>query len=155
MANTKTDQIVTFTSNIDGVIRETDKRLALAAEEIRNRMETNAVNEVLDVVYGTDEGWYRRTGALSNSITAVVENDGKMVAVGSGLKYAPYVELGTGVYAKDGNTKAKSIPWHYKDRNGNWHTTYGMKPRPFLRPAIEKHIAEYREVLEDAMSGED
>lgn len=62
------------------------------------------------------------------------------------------VELGTGVHAL-GESHAKKIPWHYKDAKGKWHTTYGMPPRPYLRPAIEKHKDEYKEVLEAEMSG--
>lgn len=61
------------------------------------------------------------------------------------------VELGTGKYAQGGN--GRNTPWSYKDSKGNWHTTSGMPPRPYLRPAIENHKDEYKEVLEAEMSG--
>lgn len=62
------------------------------------------------------------------------------------------VELGTGIYAT-GGSQAKKIPWSYMDEKGKWHTTYGMRSRPYMRPAIENHKDEYKEVLESEMSG--
>lgn len=53
------------------------------------------------------------------------------------LEYAPYVEYGTGLFAEGGNGRA--TPWSYQDEAGNWHTTSGMKPAPFLRPALEEN----------------
>lgn len=62
-------------------------------------------------------------GTLRNSITHE-QWDEKTEVIGSTVKYAPYVELGT----------------------------YKMKARPFLRPAAEGHTAEYRQVIESELA---
>ena len=72
------------------------------------------------------------TGQLRNSIThTVTDNVGY---IGTNVKYAPYVEFGTGVWAKDGN--GRETPWSYKDAKGEWHTTAGQHPNPFLERAL-------------------
>jgi hypothetical protein len=58
------------------------------------------------------------------------------VTIGSNLFYSIYVELGTGIFAEKGN--GRKTPWVWKDFNGKWHFTRGMKARPFLRPAVEE-----------------
>ena len=50
--------------------------------------------------------------------------------------YAPYVEYGTGIFASEGN--GRDTPWSYQDDEGNWHTTVGQKPQPFLKTALDK-----------------
>ena len=79
------------------------------------------------------------TGALKRSIRAELVSSNS-VEVGSNLEYAVYVEHGTGIYAFDGKGRAASpehpIPWTYKGSDGLFHTTYGVKPRPFLIPAF-------------------
>ena len=71
------------------------------------------------------------------------------IAVGSAVDYAPYVELGTGIYAEDGQGRKTS--WKYQDAQGKWHTTRGMEAKPFLRPAVENHIKQYQQVLEQEL----
>lgn len=73
------------------------------------------------------------TGALRDSITYRVE--GNSVIIGTTIPYAPYIEMGTGLFAFHGDGR-KEVPWHYKDRNGNWHTTSGIHPHPYLEPAL-------------------
>ena len=93
------------------------------------------------------------TGNLSQSIDYGIIEDAITMQVGTDVKYAPYVELGTGIYATgEGGSGAKKIPWHYKDDEGCWHTTSGMKAQPYLRPAIEKHLEEYEDILKDYLS---
>ncbi len=87
-------------------------------------------------------------GALKESLTYAVDLAQKAVAIGTNLFYAVYVELGTGVFAEKGN--GRKTPWVWKDFNGKWHFTRGMKAandgKGFLRPAVEDHIDELREI---------
>lgn len=143
---------VEFTSNLSVVIKATDAAMQRAAEIIGGMMESNAKLYVTDTVYTNDaKGWYIRTGDLRDRLNhRTVEEDGKtVVVVGSPMEYAPYVELGTGIHAEDG--KGRKTPWRYQDDKGNWHTTSGMPARPFLRPAVEKHLEDYKRVLESEL----
>lgn len=87
-------------------------------------------------------------GALKQSLTYALDLAKKTVTIGSNLFYSVYVELGTGVHATNGN--GRKMPWVWKDFNGKWHFTRGMKAandgKGFLRPAVEDHIDELREI---------
>lgn len=89
------------------------------------------------------------SGVLRNSITSRVE--GYQGVVGTNVFYAVYVELGTGLHAKNGD--GRKTPWHYMDDKGNWHYTVGQHPQPFLSTALEYQrdnvINLFKEKLED------
>ena len=88
------------------------------------------------------------TGNLRNSISH--ETDDDTVYVGTNVEYAPYIEFGTGKFAEGGG---RPTPWRYQDDKGNWHTTNGMKPQPFLRPAIDNHLDEYQNIVNNELKG--
>ena len=91
------------------------------------------------------------TGELINSITSKVENNG-IEAVGvvfTPLEYAPYVEFGTGLFAEEGGRK--DVPWHYQDDEGEWHTTSGQHPQPFMRPALNENRENIKRILKEAL----
>lgn len=79
-------------------------------------------------------------GALRGSLQFEVEEKGGDIVgvVFTPLEYAPYVEYGTGLYAENGDGR-KDVPWCYQDDNGEWHSTRGQKPQPFLRPALHEN----------------
>lgn len=82
-------------------------------------------------------------GNLARSIQYDV--DGNTCTVSAPLEYAPYVEYGTGLFAEQGGRKT---PWTYKDEEGNFHTTSGQRPQPFLRPAFNEAQAGIVQLLE-------
>lgn len=86
-------------------------------------------------------------GDLRRSITSKV--DGLRGEVYTSLEYAPYVEFGTGLFAEKGGRK--DVPWHYKDDEGKWHTTRGMKPQPFMRPALDDNRNKITEVIKESI----
>lgn len=143
----------TFTSHLGEVLKVTDERLKRAAEVIGGMAETNAK------LYITQAGAVD-TGLLRNSITHGVEGgktaissykadrpqrgetqvkrgtydgvipdqgDGLTIVIGSNVEYAPYVEMGT--------PNAKKP----------------MAARPYLRPAIENHREQFKQVLQTEM----
>ena len=69
------------------------------------------------------------------------------------LEYAPYVEYGTGLFAENGGRQ--DVPWSYQDDKGEWHTTSGQKPQPFLRPALNENRAEIIRILKESISKDD
>ena len=94
---------------------------------------TDALNESCLLVENTaKENCPVDSGQLRNSITSNVS--GETGEVGTNVEYAPYVEYGTGVY-----NSGRLTPWSYQDASGEWHTTTGQKPQPFLVPALDSN----------------
>ena len=94
------------------------------------------------------------TGALRNSITSKVENRNGHVegTIFTPLEYAPYVEYGTGLFAESGGRK--DVPWNYQDDKGEWHSTSGQKPQPFMRPAVEDNRNKIIEILREGIKND-
>ena len=63
------------------------------------------------------------TGRLRNSISHQAEPDEDAVYIGTNVEYAPYQEFGT----------------------------YKMPGTPFLRPALEKHLGEYKQIVQNEL----
>lgn len=89
------------------------------------------------------------TGELRRSITSEV--NGLEGVVYTALEYAPYIEYGTGLFAEN-NGGRKDVPWNYKDDKGEWHTTSGMPPQPYMRPALNENREEILRVIKESMS---
>lgn len=85
-----------------------------------------AIARAAEIIGGMAEGYAKGlapvdTGHLRNSISHGTEDAGHTVVIGSNVEYAPYQELGA----------------------PNAH----VPPHPYLRPAFERHIDEYKNVL--------
>ena len=110
-------------NNIDPVMQKTNDSINRALEMIGIQAEKFA--KALCPV-GTPEstgiaGYIG--GTLHNSIAHQVVMQETAVYVGTNVKYAPYVELGTSKMAK----------------------------RPYLKPAIEDHIEHYKQIISDQL----
>lgn len=92
------------------------------------------------------------TGELRRSITSEVEKNGTDIVgvVYTPLEYAPYVEYGTGLFAEEGGRQ--DVPWHYQDDEGNWHSTSGQKPQPFMRPALNDNRERILRIIKEGLS---
>lgn len=85
------------------------------------------------------------TGQLRSSIYVNKISEG--VEVGAAAEHAVYVEYGTGKKgeaagigtALNGNTLSYSQKdyWRYKTKDGQWISTQGQAPQPFLYPAVK------------------
>lgn len=110
-------------NNIDSVMQKTNDSINRALEMIG--IEAEKFAKALCPV-GTPEstgiaGYMG--GTLRNSIAHQVVMQETAVYVGTNVKYAPYVELGTSKMAK----------------------------RPYLKPAIEDHIEHYKQIISDQL----
>jgi HK97 gp10 family phage protein len=88
------------------------------------------------------------TGALRRSITSEV--NGLEGVVFTNLEYAPYVEYGTGLFAENGGRA--DVPWNYQDDEGNWHSTSGQHPQPFMRPALNENREKVINILKEGLA---
>lgn len=117
-------------------------RMPLALEAVGQQAEAHAKNVI------REEGRID-TGRLRNSVThTVVDHE---VYIGTNLDYAPYHELGTGIYASQGN--GRQTPWTYVDSKGVGHQTRGLKPIHFLKRAASEHTDEYQKIVEKVLKG--
>lgn len=80
------------------------------------------------------------TGRLMNSITYQADVGSKSVVIGTNVEYGKYVELGH--YQEVGR---------YVPALGKALKTPFVAGKPFLRPAIENHVDEYRSLTESAL----
>ena len=94
------------------------------------------------------------TGELRRSITSKIENNGSELqgVVFTALEYAPYVEFGTGLFAENGGRK--DVPWNYQDDEGEWHSTSGQHPKPFMRPALDENREEILRILKEGLKND-
>lgn len=131
--------------NLDGVL-----------EAIERQADTGALEQALSracalVERSAKQKAPKGTGELRRSITSKVsEQSGDLVGVVfTPLEYAPYVEYGTGLFAETGGRK--DVPWHYQDDEGEWHSTSGQHPQPFMRPALEENRTEIVRILKEGV----
>lgn len=82
-------------------------------------------------------------GTLRNSITFDVNMAKSEVTIGSNVEYAPYVELGTGPYF---DTPPAWV--QYETQKGSGIGGGFVRPRPYLRPAIQDHVDEYKQIID-------
>lgn len=128
---------VEITSNVNAIKQATQLAIEQALETCGGMCEGYA-QDILTDFPRVDEG------TLRNHVTHQVNGGEKEVYIGTNIKYAPYVEYGTGIYADKGG---RQTPWFYTDKEGVGHWTRGMRPCHFLRDALHDHKEEYEEVI--------
>ena len=132
-------------------------------EEILNSLEevadtnkfTNAIGKACALVERVaKQKAPKDTGALRRSITSKIEDNGGTITgvVYTPLEYAPYVEYGTGLFAENGGRQ--DVPWNYQDDEGNWHSTSGQKPQPFMRPALDENREQITRILKEGLKND-
>ncbi len=121
----------------DAVKQGTENGLKQVASEMK-QME----HDIIDANIGGD-GSYVRTGKLKSSITImpITWSNGlaEISVVPKGCNYAIYNELGTGIYADNGNGRQDG--WVYPLGNGEFRFTMGLPPKYFVRDTREFYDA--------------
>lgn len=136
---------VTFEDNSGEVLRELERITAKTLEELGLTGEAYAkLNAPVGTPESTHVEGYGPGGTLRNSIAHASKDD--VAYIGTNLATAPYVELGTGIHADEG--KGRKTPWVWVDKKGKPHKTTGMKPRHFLKKAVQDHQKEYEAIIE-------
>lgn len=86
----------------------------------------------------TGHGEYKPTGYLKHSVWIMpIEWSpyGASITVTNVAKYALYTELGTGIYASDGNGRQDG--WFFPIGDGTYRFTMGMPPKYYVRDTRE------------------
>ena len=90
------------------------------------------------------------TGDLRESIT-VEQADGTAVTVGTNKEYGIYVEYGTGALGDPSVSHTSKKSWvYFNEKTGQFVTTSGQAPQPFLVPAL---ISQQSAVVEAIKAG--
>ena len=107
--------------------------------EIPKALEKGLENACLVIERAAKSNAPVKTGNLRNSITHKVSLGSLEGTVGTAVEYAPYVEMGTGIYASQGGGRQGG--WSYVDAEGNGHHTNGSRPQPYLKPAVDNNLS--------------
>ena len=89
-------------------------------------------------------------GQLRQSISSEIE--GNIGVIGTNVEYAPYVHQGTGIYAVNGD--GRKTRWKYQDAKGEWHSTIGQQPNPFLERALDANREEIIDTFKEEIKRE-
>lgn len=123
-------------------------------QKLEKLADVNNIKQSLEKACALVEGEAKKkapkgNGELRRSITSKVETEGSDIKgiVFTPLEYAPYVEYGTGLFAENGGRT--DVPWSYQDEKGEWHSTSGMKPQPYLRPALDESREKIIQILQE------
>ena len=104
-------------------------------------------------VQGTAKGLcHVETGQLRNSIEVTPIENG--VDVGTNVEWAIYEEYGTGKQGDPSVSHTTKDRWSYQDEEGNWHTTSGHEPHPFLYPALKANEQNIVSITKKTLPGE-
>ena len=129
-------------------------------DAISNMADEQALKQAMGQACALVEGEAKKkapkgNGELRRSIESRVEVNGKDIVgvVSTPLEYAPYVEFGTGLFAEEGNGR-QDVPWRYQDEKGEWHTTRGQKPQPYLRPALHENRENILRILKGGLKSD-
>ena len=152
------DLDIKITDNSGEVMRAFKNQLQIALEAVGTQAESHAKQVVTDALaygridltkYGEHDNSRVDTGRLRNSVAHTVVKE--EVYIGTNLEYAPYHELGTGIYASQPG--GRQSPWVYYDRHGATHQTRGLYPIHFLKKAASEHTEEYKQIITKFMTG--
>lgn len=124
------------------------KTFALSVTSHRHTVEsdvTKAIYRALEICGGKAETYAKNlcpvdTGNLRNSITHQREGDDTEL-IATAVTYAPYVEIGH-----------HQTPGRYVPAIGKRLVASYVPGKPYMAPALENHVSEYKEVFETELS---
>lgn len=139
------DQISFRIEGLDALITRIGKLAPIIAKEVA--MELNASALAIQSKARRDCKVDKSTLRSSIQLKEIDKGDKIMYTVGSRLKYAPYVEFGTGGLV--------SVPAGYEDFalqfKGKGIKKINLRPRPYLIPAFEIEIPILRKNIQNVI----
>jgi HK97 gp10 family phage protein len=139
------DQILFRIEGLDALIKRIGKLAPEIAKEVA--MEVNASALAIQSKARRDVVVDNSTLRSSIQLKEINRGDKIMYTVGSRLKYAPYVEFGTG--------GTVNVPAGYEDFaiqfKGKGIRKINLRPRPYLIPAFESEIPILRKNIQNVI----
>jgi HK97 gp10 family phage protein len=90
------------------------------------------------------------TTRLRESITTQAI-DNHTVSIGTNVEYAIPVEYGTGPKGDPAVPHTAKKYWRYKGPDGNWITSHGQAPQPYMRLAFKQSKDKALEVIQKSL----
>ena len=134
-------EVTVTVKDIEKAIGKIKNYQLLKKQKVKDIINTSALN----IQKGAKKRAPVDFGRLRSSIAIEPWLGGMVMTIGTSVFYAPYVEYGTGKYAKDGT--GRKTPWRFKKLKGGWVWTAGQKPKPFLFPAYEEEWPKFVSAL--------
>lgn len=132
-----------ITINVDDLIKDLDKTIEKIEEGIEEGMRqvgseiVQMQHDIIDTNVGGD-GSYVRTGLLKSGVTIMPlewSPSGVSMTITNTTSYSVYNELGTGIYAENG--QGRQGGWFYSVGDGTYRFTLGLPPKYFVRDSFE------------------
>lgn len=117
------------------VLGESDRADLLMIKALKH--EANKIQAAAKLLCPVDTGQLRRSIVVTE-----IENG---VSVGTNAEDAEFVEYGTGKFGDKSVDHTTREYWRYQGSDGNWYTSHGEPPRPFLAPAFAAYEGEIAE----------
>ncbi len=108
-------------------------------------------HDIIDTNVGGG-GSYVRTGLLKSGVTIMpLEWNAGLasITVTNTTSYALYNELGTGIYADNG--QGRQGGWYYPVGDGTYRFTLGLPPKYFVRDSFEHYKAKAPSVIQQSI----
>lgn len=145
------------TKDINKALKEIERFTEEKQQAVKDVINESALN----IQRGAKQRCRVDTGRLRSSIAIEPYKNGYSAQVGTKVKYAPYVEFGTGKHvdipaAANFSATGRQTPWMYPLSKGGLSTgemvwTSGNKPRPFLFPAAEDERPRFISAMRGAL----
>lgn len=103
------------------------------------------------------------TGVLRESINhELIEGEKSIIGIiGTNVKYAPYIELGTGPIGEANkpeiagkkNISYRDTPWvYFSEEKQSFFTTSGQAGKPYLYPALANNKEQIKKLMSEAVT---
>lgn len=138
------------------------KKLNALKANVENALKQGIIDASLLVEKDAKLNVKTSTGILRESINHEIITDKKSIVgiIGTNLKYAPYVELGTGPIGEANkpdiaakmNIQYRGTPWvYYSEEMDSFFTTKGQAGIPFLYPALKNNQEQIKQLVAEAV----
>lgn len=117
-------------------------KMEVVCEILETDMKEKTAGHQGQFLKAVDQGNY-----LNSFLHRVFIEENKIIGVvANSAEYAPYIEFGTGEFAKGG--AGRKGGWVYYDaKSGSFKFTKGMRPRPIMRSALIEKKEEIKQFL--------
>ena len=144
--------------DVDDLIKDLDKDLKKIEQGIEDGMRqvgseiAQMQHDIIDNNIGGN-GSYVRTGLLKSGVTIMPLEWSSGLAsmtVTNTTSYSVYNELGTGIYASNG--QGRQGGWYYPVGDGTYRFTLGLPPKYFVRDSFEFYKEKAPSIIQQSIN---